>query len=436
MSQANPSRHFRHILERRLSRRAALMGAPAAGLLAWLGVPNGAGATPPAVASSLRFSEIVHGSDERHHVAPGYRAEILIRWGDPILADAPSFAAGRTDGPSQQRQFGYNNDYVAYFPLPRGSQNSTHGLLAVNHEYTNPAFMWPGVAGNLAEAMNTHVEADMAALGISIVEVVKQDGRWRYLTGPANRRLTATTPMRISGPAAGHERLRTGADPEGTRVLGTFANCAGGKTPWGTVLSAEENFQNYFDGKTEGGEAANHARYGLERSRSKWWAKADPRFDVAREPNEANRFGWAVEVDPYDPQSVPIKRTALGRLCREGATCVVNRDGRVVVYSGDDAADEYIYKFVTAGTFDPANRAANADLLDRGTLQVARFSEDGSLVWMPIVFGADPLTPANGFHSQADVLIEARRAADLLGATPMDRPEDIETDPIGAASMP
>ena len=429
MSRDKASNHFRAILARRLSRREALDGLKSAGVLAWIGLPAACATATTANPSSLRFAEIAHGVDERHHVAPGYSADILVRWGDPILPGAPAFVPGATTAASQQRQFGYNNDFVAYFPLPRGSQNSEHGLLAVNHEYTNTTHMWPGLTPDHVARMQRHVDADMAALGMSIVEIEKRAGKWRIVLGKANRRVTAMTPMRLSGPAAGHARLRTGADRSGTRVLGTFANCAGGKTPWGTVLSCEENFQSYFDGKTDGPEAANHARYEVGKSRAPWWAKAQARFDVAREPNEANRFGWVVELDPYDPAAVPVKRTALGRLHREGATCVVSKDGRVVIYSGDDAADQHIYKFVTAGKFNAANRAANRDLLDTGTLYAAQLREDGSLHWLPLMFGRAPLTPANGFQSQADVLIETRRAAELVGATKMDRPEDIETDP-------
>ena len=381
---------------------------------------------------------------------------------------------------AQARQFGYNCDYLAYFPLPRGSDGSEHGLLHVNHEYTSPELMFAGWArleageaarqaaawaarqaaleagqdeaavekaaqaaaedADVADAISKSSRAnhtpeqtrvEMMAHNGSVIEVRKENGAWTVVPDSQYaRRITLDTEMRVAGPAAGHERMRTNADPSGTKVLGTINNCAGGKTPWGTVLMAEENFHGYFGGElaADSAEKQNYERYGVPEGRYPWWRTQD-RFDIGKEPNEPNRYGWMVEYDPYDPNSVPVKRTALGRAKHEGATSFVNKDGRVVLYSGDDERFEYLYRFVTRGTFDPSNPGAARDLLDDGTLSVARFDEN-KVTWLPLVHGEGPLTAENGFNSQADVVIEARRAADLLGATPLDRPEDVEPNPV------
>jgi len=409
------------------------------------------------VASAFGFTEIAHGVDKTHQVAPGYSADILIRWGDPVLPDAPAFDPHGQSAEAQRRQFGYNNDFIGYIPLPLGSDSSDHGLLCINHEYTNEEVMFPG-AGRDQGQRNQHkaatkemVDIEMASHGGTIIEIEKREGKWRVVPDSRYaRRITALdTRMTLSGPAAGDPRLRTFADPTGTQVIGTINNCAGGITPWGTYLMAEENFHYYFLGdlehhlhrtpadKDDGAsdpdtwehpERVNYTRYGLPGG-GYAWGRFHRRFDINAEPNEANRFGWIVEVDPLDPTSTPVKRTALGRFNHEGAENIVNCDGRLVLYSGDDQGFEYLYKFVSAERVDPHNRAANRDLLDRGTLFVARFHPDGTLTWLPLTFGTGGLTPDNGFHSQADVLIETRRAASLLRATPMDRPEDVEPNP-------
>ncbi len=328
-------------------------------------------------------------------------------------------------------------------PLPRGSNSSDHGLLCVNHEYTVAQLMFPGFKDKLdsSEKMTKRQAAiERAAHGHSVVEIKRTDAGWqRVADSKLNRRITANTKMRISGPAAGDERLKTRDDPTGTHVIGTLNDCAGGVTPWGTVLMGEENFDGYFAGelpkhnspRVVEREKKNLARYGLvNKPKSDYsWSRFYDRFRIEHEPHECNRFGWVVEYDPYDPKSVPVKRTALGRFKHEGATCTLAPDGRVVVYSGDDGKDEFLYRFVSHGRYDPSDRKKNRDLLDHGTLYVARFERDGTLEWRPLVHGNDQLNESNGFTSQADVLIDARLAASLLGATPMDRPEDVEVNP-------
>ncbi|MGI8705317.1 MAG: PhoX family protein [Sphingomicrobium sp.] len=416
------------VINRRYSRRSAVTGM--FGTLAIAGIGPGLAACATVEPGEFRekeFRELDRGVDTTHHVAPGHHAEVLIRWGDPLFDGVGAFDPMRQSAEDQERRFGYNNDYVGFVPLPAEARGEQRGLLCVNHEYSIADLMLPGVAGR--ETTAAECEIEKAAHGGSIVEVVRRRGTWSYIPGSRyNRRITARTGIALTGPAAGSSRLATSADPTGRTVTGTLNNCAGGITPWGAYLLAEENFNGYFFGTVTGPEAANHKRYGVPGG---WyvWGKYDARFDIGREPNEPNRFGWIVEVDPMDPDSPPKKRTALGRFKHEGAESVHNRDGRVVVYSGDDQAFDYVYKFVTAGRFDPRNPDSGRDLLDEGTLYVARFDADGAMEWLPLVHGQGPLTAANGFAGQADVLIETRRAADLLGATPMDRPEDVEPDP-------
>lgn len=415
------------VWERRQDRRTALKSAA---LLA------GALAAPRADAakssSTLTFPELQRVRDERHHVADGYRADVVIRWGDPVL-DAPAFDPAHPSAEAQALQFGYNNDFLAFFPLPAGSNQSDHGLLWVNHEYTNPELMVPGFeVGRWKDVMTPERTAiELAAHGGSVIEIVRQGGRWTVVPSSRyRRRLTLSTPMSLSGPAAGHPRLRTQADPTGAKALGTLNNCAGGVTPWGTVLTCEENFNLYFSGKVvDLSQEKCYARYGVGSTcRHPWWGRDIDRFNLSREPNECNRFGWVVEIDPHDPDSTPIKRTALGRMKHEGAAVVVNGDGRLAIYMGDDQANDYIYKYVSEEAWKEGDRNPGR-LLDEGTLYVARLEADGRLKWLPLVFGSGPLTPTNGFANQGDVLVETRRAADLLGATPLDRPEDIEVHP-------
>jgi secreted PhoX family phosphatase len=419
------------VVAQRLTRRGMMKTSAGMGTLlateACASAPNAARST-----ADVTFVEIRRGSDHTHHIPVGYEAQVLVRWGDPLFADSPAFDPVNQSAAAQTRQFGYNNDFIGYVPLPPERGFDERALLCVNHEYTSTRLMFPGVrAGNGPEITAAMCETEVAAHGGSILEVVRRGGAWAVRADSRfNRRITGTTPMRVSGPAAGADRLKTSADPSGARVLGTLNNCAGGVTPWKTYLMAEENFNGNFSGVLPPNhrEARNHARYGVPGGWYAWGAHI-PRFDVGAEPNEPNRFGWVVEVDPKDPLSTPVKRTALGRLKHEGAESVVAPDGRVVLYMGDDQRFDYAYKFVTSRPWRPGDDAWNRDLLDEGVLYAGRFDADGSVTWLPLVFGEGPLTPTNGFHSQADVLIETRRAADLVEATPMDRPEDFEASP-------
>jgi secreted PhoX family phosphatase len=444
---------FDSILSRRLSRRgflgAGLLSVPAAMMPAAL--PRAAQAEAATAARSLGFNAIAGSRADDVRVAGNHTSQVVIRWGDPLLPGArpvgtSGLAAGALFAPgsaaAQERQFGYNCDAIAFYPLDRDGRS---GILCVNNEYTNDELMFPGRIGlgregadRLARWSRRNPEAAQVAIaahGVSLLEVRLDSGEWRPQAGsPHARRISGSSPVGITGPARGHDLLRTHADPRGTTVLGTLANCAGGRTPWGTYLTAEENLDDYFGGyrsycssdTADARVVAAHRRLPLLELSHHGWEHTVARFDVRREPREALRFGWIVEIDPYDPGAPVRKRTALGRFSHEGASCALARDGRVAVYSGDDDKFEYLYKFVSRDPCDPRRREANRDLLDHGTLYVARFDADGSGEWLALVHGQGPLVESSGFADQGELLIKARAAADLVGATPMDRPEDVE----------
>mgnify|MGYP006089626811 CR=1 FL=1 len=433
---------FQEICERRFSRRDLLKSGLVVGAGASLGglaacqpndgpdiKANSNGAA--SVQSNYAFEEIEHGIDENHHVAADHTAEILIRWGDPIFADAPEFDPNHQTAAKQLQQFGFNNDFIGYISLSPEAGQDERALLCVNHEYPNHGLMFPNFGVNRRDSLTREqMEISQAASGNSIVEVSRTGNKWQVeRSSKYNRRLNAlNTEIGISGPAANSPRLRTNADPDATAIIGTINNCAGGITPWGTYLTCEENINYYFSGKLPAGhrEEANLKRYnfGLELFD---WSKFDKRFDVSVEPNEPNRFGWVVEIDPFDPAYKPIKRTALGRFKHEGGENIIASDGRLVVYMGDDQRGEYLYKFVSRDKVDLENRAANKDLLDHGNLYVAKLSDDGSLNWLLLDI-ENPLLSSE-FETQADILIQPRSAADLLGATRLDRPEDVVPNP-------
>jgi secreted PhoX family phosphatase len=417
---------FEEVLARRTFLKGALATVPLLALAPSSRFQRPAGAAP----DGLTFQPIALDTGDRVVVPSGYASQVVLRWGDPVLPGAPAFDVTQQRAADQARQFGTNGDYVAFMPLPQyRSHDSRHGLLVVNHEFTTPELMFPGYVPGAPT--REQVDVELAAHGVSIVEVRRHPRTgWTYeVASRYNRRLTAETPMLLTGPAAGDALLQVTEDATGRTVRGCLNNCAGGKTPWGTVLTCEENFNQYFANAgalaTDDPRRAIHARYGLPGGASeRRWELYHDRFDLAREPNEPFRFGWVIEIDPYDPEFVPRKRTALGRTKHEGATTAVARDGRVAVYSGDDERFDYLYKFVTTRPMRP-RREHNLDLLDEGTLYVARFEADGTGQWIPLIAGQGPLAG----WSVAQVLINTRGAADQVGATKMDRPEDVETSP-------
>ncbi|HEX2132040.1 MAG TPA: PhoX family phosphatase [Actinophytocola sp.] len=384
-------------------------------------------------------------------VPRGYEQEVLIRWGDPVLPGAPEFDFAHQTAAAQATQFGFNNDFCGLVRAPRrGHRGRDRWLMVSNHEYTSEGFMFLGWDSD--DPSREQFEIALAAHGLSVV-VLEQGRRGRLevrLDRHYNRRITMTTPFDVRGPAAGSDFLKTSADPAGTVVLGTMNNCAGGVTPWGTILSGEENVNQYFanaDAVTDPTARERLARYGFPGGETeRKWERFDRRFDLARDPNEANRFGWIVEIDPLEPESNPIKHTAMGRFKHEGANVIVARDGRVVAYMGDDERFEYLYKFVSDDRFKRGDsryaREHNKRLLDSGTLYVAKFTGDspaseidgsgelpsdgefdGRGEWIPLARGDRSFV--DGFTAE-EVYVFTRQAADAVGATKMDRPEDVE----------
>lgn len=428
---SNPSIHELSSPARRTVLRGGA-GAAVAGLLAPLGGlagcagAGGTGSGPAAGGPLLGFKSVAATTADTITVPEGYVAEPIASWGEPVglPGHMPAFQwnAGNSAA-DQEAQMGMHHDGMHFY----AKDGSRRGLLAINHEYTDDGLLHTdGMATWSAEK----VRKSQAAHGVSVIEVRRRgDGGWELVRpSPYARRITAYTPCELRGPAAGHPLLRTAADPGGRRVLGILNQCASGITPWGTYLTSEENFAYYFKGPDT--PDAHQQRWGLRKGGGLTyrWHEHDERFDAGKHPNEMNRFGWAVEIDPHDPTMTPVKRTAMGRAAREGATTALTRDGRAVVYSGEDARFEYIYKFVSRDAMKPGGFKANAGLLDHGTLYVARFDADGHGRWLPLVHGQGPLTAANGFADQGEVLIKARQASDALGATKMDRPEWIAVD--------
>lgn len=439
----NPA--FSDVLERTLKRRALLKGGAAAAVGTLIGAPllsqrslaAGSVRSKEAPLGALGFQSVPVSDADTVVVPEGYRAEVLFSWGDPISDASKVFKPDASNTAEEQAlQCGMHNDGMHYFPLNRrgvlgiiGGENSARGLLVINHEYTDDGLLHPDgmltwTAAKVRKSQNAH--------GVSVIEVKLDEasGRWSVVRPSSYaRRITAATPMRIGGPARGHVLLTTNADPFARTVLGTLNNCGHGYTPWGTYLACEENFNGYFVNK--GTIPPEQARYGISANGGGYrWHEFDERFDAGKHPNEVNRHGWVVEIDPFAPTSTPVKRTALGRFKHEGAFVTLAEDGRAVVYMGDDERFEYIYKFVSSRAFNPVKRSANLDLLDEGTLYVARFYDTGDGEWLPLTWGKNGLTPENGFSDQGEVVIKARQAADRLGATRMDRPEWIGVNSV------
>ncbi|MFC4495727.1 PhoX family protein [Streptomyces ovatisporus] len=453
------------IIARVLSRRSVLRAGAVAGVAATAvgtgacsgehGTASAASRTKGKPAKGLRFTPVEPNTKDEVTVPEGYGQNIVIRWGEPILRGAPDFDPEKQSAKAQAGQFGYNNDFLSLLPLKEQEGDGERQLMVANHEYTDEVLMFAGYDPD--EPTREQAEIGWAAHGLSVVVVEggKSSGALEAVPRHRlNRRITATTPFEVAGPAAGSKWLRTSADPEGRTVLGTLNNCAGGTTPWGTTLHGEENIDQYF-ANTEKVKDEEHRkrleRYALKGTDTeRKWERFDDRFDVTKEPYEPHRFGWVVELDPYDPDSTPRKRTALGRFKHEAAQPRLTRDGRAVVYMGDDERFEYLYKFVSSKRMrsgrSRADHEHNLTLLDDGTLYVAELNGDsprddidgsgelpsddhefdGTGRWIPLATG--DRSHVEGMTAE-EVYVFTRIAADKAGATKMDRPEDVEPSP-------
>ena len=404
------------IIERAVTRRSFMRAGASGGALFV--------ATSPLLVSCTWFARrfgfeaVAANSHDTVTVPKGYSWQVLMKWGDGLWSDSLPFdEASRGTGASQEKAVGDNNDGMSLFT------HQGRSILALNNEYVNLSIFFGNRQSRKPETPDD-MRKSKAAHGVTVCEIGEKGGKWSLVRdSPYNRRITADTPMQITGPAAGHDLLKTKADPSGTLSLGTWNNCANGQTPWGTYLTCEENFNGYFTNSDPFYEIPRALqRYGIgQRNWGYDWASSDERFDVSKHPNEANRCGYVVEIDPLDPKSTPKKRTALGRLKHENAELVVNGDGRVVVYMGDDERGEFLYRFISHGKYVKGGN--NRDLLENGTLYAAKFHDDLRGEWLE-------LNPqSTGMSSLAEICIHTREAASKAGATTMDRPESVAVNP-------
>jgi secreted PhoX family phosphatase len=461
LCNASPNPTFYDIVEARSSRRGFLIGGLSAAVTGVFGLgltPSTAQAQGAAAGSStlLGFTPVPISDADAIVVPNGYRVQVLVPLGTPLSSSGPVYRDGANTGTEQDQQVGSHHDALHFYPI---DGSSTDGLLAINHEYVEPRMLHVAYRGRSMRdsdfaIANDRRDADevlkeINAHGVTIVRVRRGgDGNWSVVDDARNRRITGLTRTEIAGPVRGSRHVVTKYSPQGTHTRGTLNNCAHGVTPWNTYLTAEENWAGYFRNADQQDQKPSlpreHSRYGVVaggRSRYGWELAAGGadeyvRFDASTRGttavddyrNEPNTFGWMVEIDPFNAQSTPVKRTHLGRFAHEGVVFAPAAVGRpVVCYSGDDARFEYIYKFVSARPYDPAT--ANGSLLDEGILYAAKFNADGTGEWLALAPGQNGLTPAEGFTDLADILVNTRLAADKAGATKMDRPEWGAVDP-------
>ncbi|HMQ41588.1 MAG TPA: PhoX family phosphatase [Paracoccus sp. (in: a-proteobacteria)] len=409
---------FDRVVEAAVSRRGFLGGALAFGSGAMV---FGSGVLAQATsaraqAAAFAFEPIGIATDFDIHVPQGYHWQPLVKWGQALFSDAEGAWSPETGVPVEMsdKVFGENTDGMETF------EHDGHVLLAINSEYVNPEINLPAASEGVPQTAD-EVTLLKNMQGVTVMEIADAGNGWQVvLDSPYNRRITHETQMTMDGPAAGSDLVKTNADPEGLSPKGTMNNCGSGKTLWGTYLTCEENFNGYFGATGSFEETDGLVRYGIGGEGRYAYEKFDPRYDLSQEPNEPNRHGWVTEIDPADPESTPVKHTALGRFKHENAEMVQAADGRIVVYMGDDERGEFMYRYVSNGTW--AEGQPTDGLLSDGTLYVARFNDDMTGEWLA-------LTPETTGMSIEDVLVFARLAGSAVGATTMDRPEWIAAHP-------
>ena len=428
---------FEQVLERAISRRGFLAGSSLLTMStasfitsAGLFTPNNADAQASGNSdnyvgfNSLEFTQVEANSLDTVTVPDGYSWHIVSKWGQPLWKDGVAFDhATRGTAATQALAIGDNNDGMDIFHIDGKS------ILVTNNEYTTLEVLFGNNESQRPES-DDDIKKGQQATGVSIYEVEQNNNQWSVVVdSPFNRRITPYTEMTITGPARGHGLMKTSADPKGEVVLGTYNNCGNGKTPWGTYLACEENFNGYY---STGGDkdkiTPELKRYGIgAEERGYGWTQVDDRFRADLEPNEVNRAGYVVEIDPADPNSTPRKLTALGRFKHENAEVVIANNGKIVVYLGDDERGEFLYRYVSDEYYLVDGKPIDnpSSLLESGTLYAAKFNDDGSGSWLA-------LTPETTGMDKANIAIFTRMAASSVGATTMDRPEWVAANPLKA----
>lgn len=409
---------FDRVVEAAISRRGFLSSVLTFGTSAFIvGTSSLKDVAEAAENDRFGFSAVAANTKDTITIPDGYKWDVLAQWGQPLWSDAPDFDENtRGNSQSQAHAFGDNNDGMAIFTI------GNRQVLVANNEYTNRHIIFGNRYSKSPETADD-IAKGKAAHGVTIAEIKHTGQTWEIVKdSPLNRRITPDTPMDLTGPAASHALLKTAADPSGTQSLGTWNNCGNGETPWGTYLACEENFNGYFSSSDANlKRPEGFIRYGINNSDYGYkWTQIDDRFDIAKHPNETNRAGYVVEIDPSDPYSTPKKRTALGRFKHENAEVVIAKNGKIVVYMGDDERGEFLYRYVSNNIYTKG--ADTDDLLNNGVIYVAKFKDSLRGEWLP-------LTPETTGMSHAEICIHTRLAGSIVGATTMDRPEWVTVNP-------